>query len=82
MESGISKPDEVDEKKCVYNKDKNNLSLLEKSVADQIYWEKKVLKTDLIDVYKINPDSNKAKNSVSRSSYVGNGTNSLWMNQR
>ena len=64
-------------KKCVYNEDKNNLSLLEKSVAKQIVQEKKVLKTDLAAAYKINPDSSKVKNSVSRISYIGKGTDRL-----
>lgn len=62
-------------KKCVYDEDKNDFSLLEKSVADQVDREKTVLKTDLIGAYKIDPDFSKAKNSVSRSSYMGNGTN-------
>lgn len=64
-------------KKCVYNEDKNNLRLLEKSVAKQIVQEKKVLKTDLAAAYKINPDSSKVKNSVSRISYIGKGTDRL-----
>ena len=64
-------------KKCVYNEDKNNLSLLEKSIAKQIDREKKVLKTDLTAAYKINPDPSKVKNSVSRMSCMGKGTDRL-----
>lgn len=61
-------------KKCVYDEDKKNLSLLEKNVADQVEIEKKVMKTDLINAYEVDPDSSWAKNNISRSSLVGNGT--------
>ena len=47
---------------------------MEKSIADQVDIQKKVLKTYLTESYKINPDPSKVKNSVSRISMVGNGT--------
>lgn len=61
-------------KKCVYDEDKKNLSLLEKNISSQINIEKKVMKTDLINAYEVNPDSSWEKNNISRSSLVGNGT--------
>lgn len=60
--------------KCVYDEDKKNLSLLEKNVADQVEIEKKVMKTDLINAYEVDPDSSWEKNNISRSSLMGNGT--------
>ncbi len=62
------------DEKCVFAKDRKNLALLEKSVTDQTKIEKEVLKTDMLNAYKVNPDPEKAKKSVSRVSLVGNGT--------
>lgn len=61
-------------KKCVYDEDKKNISLLQKNVAQQIEIEKEVLKTELINAYKVNPDPRKVENSCSRISLQGNGT--------
>lgn len=61
-------------KKCVYEEDKENIRLLEKSVAAQIKIEKRVLKTELIEAYKVHPDPKQAKNSISRISLLGHGT--------
>lgn len=61
-------------KKCVYDKDKKDLSLLEKNVAEQVDIEKKVLKTYLTNAYEVDPDSTWAENNTSRSSLVGKGT--------
>lgn len=61
-------------KKCVYAEDKKNIRLLEKSIAYQIKVEKKVLETEWTNAYKVNLDSSKIKNSISRISLLGHGT--------
>ena len=64
------------QKKCIYANDKKNIKLLKKSVLDNIEKSKEVILTELLDVYKVNPDSAKVKDTVSRISYWGNGTQS------
>lgn len=61
-------------KKCVYDEDKKNIKLLEQKITDQINIEKKVMETELINAYKTNPDSSQVKNSISRISLLGHGT--------
>jgi hypothetical protein len=61
-------------RKCVYDEDKKNIKLLEQKIAEQINIEKKVMKTELINGYKINPDSSQVKNHISRISLLGHGT--------
>lgn len=61
-------------KKCIYDQDKKNIKLLEKSVLDDIEKSKEVILTELLDVYKVNPDSDQGKDTVSRVSHWGNGT--------
>lgn len=61
-------------KKCVYDVDKENLRLLEKSVADRIEIEQEVIKTELTSAYEINPDPSQAKNNITRISLQGYGT--------
>lgn len=59
--------------KCIYEEDKKNISLLEKSISDQIEIEKKVMKTELTNAYEINPDPSKVENDFSRISLLGHG---------
>lgn len=63
-------------KKCIYETDKKNIELMEKSVSDYIERSKEVVLTELLDAYKVNPDAGKEKDAVSRMSSWGNGTRS------
>ncbi|MDE6566501.1 MAG: RPC7 family DNA-directed RNA polymerase III subunit [Lachnospiraceae bacterium] len=63
-------------KKCIYDEDSENIQLLEDNIDAQIEIEKKVLETNLINAYKVNPDSSQANkdNGFSRISLIGKGT--------
>lgn len=63
-------------KKCIYDEDSKNIQLLENSIDTQIEIEKKVLETNLINAYEVNPDSSQSNKDIgfSRFSLLGNGT--------
>lgn len=63
-------------KKCIYEEDKRNIETMKKSLQSQIKSMREVLATELLNNYKINPDSTKVKSGFSRSSSWGNGTRS------
>lgn len=61
--------------KCIYDEDKKNIEILKKSIRNEIEAEMKVITTELLDAYKVNPDP-KEENDISRMSLWGNGTRS------
>ena len=63
-------------KKCVYQEDKKQIRAMDKRVKRNIELSKEVIATELLDIYEISPDSNKNKDSDTRSWYWGNGTRS------
>lgn len=63
-------------KKCIYKEDKTEIEKMEKALQDQIEHMREVLATELLNNYKINPDSTKVKDGFSRTSNWGNGTRS------
>lgn len=63
-------------KKCVYQEDKKKIRAMEKRVKRNVELSKDVIATELLNIYEINPDSNKNKDSDARSWHWGNGTRS------
>lgn len=60
--------------KCTYKEDKKNIQEMKKSVLEYVEKSKKVISTELLDTYKVNP--NPEQGEESRNSYWGNGTRS------
>lgn len=62
-------------KKCIYPKDKKDIDIFEKKIESEVEAEIKVITTELVDSYKVNPDP-KENDAISRMSLWGNGTRS------
>lgn len=60
--------------KCTYKEDKKNIQEMKKSVSEYVEKSKKVISTELLDTYKVNP--NPEQGEETRNSYWGNGTRS------
>ena len=60
--------------KCVYEEDKKCIASWKKSVEKDIKASQKVIVTELLDVYEVDPDPEKVKDHVSRVTAWGNGT--------
>lgn len=63
-------------KKCVYEEDRQNIENMDKALKKQITSMREVLATELLGNYKINPDSTKVKDGITRMAGWGNGTRS------
>lgn len=63
-------------KKCVFREDRENIEKMDKALQSQITSMREVLATELLENYKINPDSTKSGGGMSRMSSWGNGTRS------
>lgn len=63
-------------KKCVYKEDRGEIEEMEKALQNQVEHMREVLATELLDNYKVNPDSTKNKDGMTRLSGWGNGTRS------
>lgn len=63
-------------KKCVYEEDRQQIEKMDKALKSQIESMREVLKTELLEDYKINPDSTKSNGGMTRMSSPGTGTRS------
>ncbi len=64
------------QKQCIYEEDRKDLRDLDKSVANQIAVERKVLSIAMTDGYAVNPDPSQVEDGFTRNSLPGNGTRS------